>query len=620
MNAFTETGRLAAGRRRSTASRTSSSSTRRSSGSSSSGSPRGARHATPTRSRARSTSCARRRRGTDEPHARRPSRSPVPAAPSASGPARCATCSASTARPPVSAACTRRSGDAMERRASGSHARAEALGHPIRILVGKPGLDGHSNGAEQIAVAARDAGMEVIYQGIRLTPEQIAAAARDEDVDLVGLSVLSGSHRELVPETRRGCCGPTASTRRSSSAASSPRPTSAELLAAGRGPRLHAQGLPRHRDRRRARRPGDRPIVMRAADARQRRRLPRRRRVRGPAPSSRSSIGGDRGRRRRGGARARRRGRRCGRRRRRRADRRAPDPRRGLAARGARRRPDASAASSSRCRSRWPRSSALADRRPTPADLPTGTDTDDWEIDPVSGLLRERHLPVLLQQVVAAARRKVQPVSVVFWELDGLDQAPPRGTRRRRSPRSAPSPGARCARATRCSASATSPRSPCSSTPPSRARSSSPSRVREALRIEPGRRLAHRVGRDRVLPDPRARRRRARRTRRARARAGHATTGHERDHVASPIPADRGRRQRRRARRSPSRTSRRSPRRLSFIVGVSSSESGSHSSASTREPPDLLRVREPLVGLGDLALDLGQHHRIDGELGQRRCR
>jgi len=74
---------------------------------------------------------------------------------------------------------------------------------PIRILVGKPGLDGHSNGAEQIAVAARDAGMEVVYQGIRLTPAQIAAAARDEDVDVVGLSILSGSHLDLVPETIR---------------------------------------------------------------------------------------------------------------------------------------------------------------------------------------------------------------------------------------------------------------------------------------------------------------------------------------------------------------------------------------------------------------------------------
>ena len=69
--------------------------------------------------------------------------------------------------------------------------------------MGKPGLDGHSNGAEQIAVAARDAGMEVVYQGIRLTPAQIAAAARDEDVDIVGLSILSGSHLALVPETLR---------------------------------------------------------------------------------------------------------------------------------------------------------------------------------------------------------------------------------------------------------------------------------------------------------------------------------------------------------------------------------------------------------------------------------
>jgi len=79
-------------------------------------------------------------------------------------------------------------------------ALAEATGSPPRLLVAKPGLDGHSNGAEQIAVAARDAGFEVVYQGIRLTPEQIVAAARDEDVDIVGLSILSGSHLELVPE------------------------------------------------------------------------------------------------------------------------------------------------------------------------------------------------------------------------------------------------------------------------------------------------------------------------------------------------------------------------------------------------------------------------------------
>ncbi|MBM3827616.1 MAG: protein meaA [Actinobacteria bacterium] len=72
-------------------------------------------------------------------------------------------------------------------------------GGPPKILVAKPGLDGHSSGAEQIAVAARDSGMEVVYSGIRLTPEQIAASARDEDPDVVGLSILSGSHMALVP-------------------------------------------------------------------------------------------------------------------------------------------------------------------------------------------------------------------------------------------------------------------------------------------------------------------------------------------------------------------------------------------------------------------------------------
>jgi (2R)-ethylmalonyl-CoA mutase len=81
-----------------------------------------------------------------------------------------------------------------------SKALADRTGGPPRLLVAKPGLDGHSNGAEQIAVAARDAGFEVVYQGIRLSPAQIAAAARDEDVDVVGISILSGSHLELVPE------------------------------------------------------------------------------------------------------------------------------------------------------------------------------------------------------------------------------------------------------------------------------------------------------------------------------------------------------------------------------------------------------------------------------------
>jgi (2R)-ethylmalonyl-CoA mutase len=76
---------------------------------------------------------------------------------------------------------------------------ADELGRPLRFLVGKPGLDGHSNGAEQIAVRARDCGFEVIYQGIRLTPQQIVAAAVEEDVVCVGLSILSGSHASLVP-------------------------------------------------------------------------------------------------------------------------------------------------------------------------------------------------------------------------------------------------------------------------------------------------------------------------------------------------------------------------------------------------------------------------------------
>jgi len=84
--------------------------------------------------------------------------------------------------------------------AARSKLMADRAGGPPKLLVAKPGLDGHSNGAEQIAVAARDAGFEVVYQGIRLSPAEIAAAARDEDVDIVGISILSGSHLELVPE------------------------------------------------------------------------------------------------------------------------------------------------------------------------------------------------------------------------------------------------------------------------------------------------------------------------------------------------------------------------------------------------------------------------------------
>ena len=93
-----------------------------------------------------------------------------------------------------------RRGTTMANVVARSRALSESTGAAPKLLVAKPGLDGHSNGAEQIAVAARDAGFEVIYQGIRLTPEQIVAAARDEDVDIIGISILSGSHMALVPE------------------------------------------------------------------------------------------------------------------------------------------------------------------------------------------------------------------------------------------------------------------------------------------------------------------------------------------------------------------------------------------------------------------------------------
>ena len=80
----------------------------------------------------------------------------------------------------------------------------QELSQRLRLLIGKPGLDGHSNGAEQIAIAARDAGFEVIYQGIRLTPDEIVAAAAQEDVDCIGLSILSGAHADLVPQVLDG--------------------------------------------------------------------------------------------------------------------------------------------------------------------------------------------------------------------------------------------------------------------------------------------------------------------------------------------------------------------------------------------------------------------------------
>ncbi len=135
-----------------------------------------------------------------------PRRSPPPrrARRPASGRRRCARSSAPTAARPASTAppppSDRGQLETIHRRVEET---SEAIGHRIKILVGKPGLDGHSNGAEQIALRARDVGMEVIYQGIRLTPAEIATSALQEDVDVVGLSILSGSHLELIPEVVR---------------------------------------------------------------------------------------------------------------------------------------------------------------------------------------------------------------------------------------------------------------------------------------------------------------------------------------------------------------------------------------------------------------------------------
>jgi methylmalonyl-CoA mutase, C-terminal domain len=84
-----------------------------------------------------------------------------------------------------------------------SAARTAARKRPIRVLVAKPGLDGHDRGAKVVAAALRDAGMEVIYTGLHQTPEMIAQAAIQEDVDVVGLSILSGAHMTLFPRVRK---------------------------------------------------------------------------------------------------------------------------------------------------------------------------------------------------------------------------------------------------------------------------------------------------------------------------------------------------------------------------------------------------------------------------------
>ena len=144
------------------------------------------------------------------------------------------------------------------RRCASACARSGSeLGRPLKLLVGKPGLDGHSNGAEQIAVKARDVGIEVVYEGIRLTPEEIASSARDEGVHVIGLSILSGSHGVLVVDVlerlRAAGCGDAAGRGRRDH----PRGGRARAARRGRRARVHAQGLRPHadhgRDRRRRR-------------------------------------------------------------------------------------------------------------------------------------------------------------------------------------------------------------------------------------------------------------------------------------------------------------------------------------------------------------------------------
>jgi len=100
----------------------------------------------------------------------------------------------------VSSAASNNTGDDNDELRAKVNDAAKIMGRPLKVLVGKPGLDGHSNGAEQIAVAARDSGMEVVYEGIRLTPQQIVMAAQSENVHVVGLSILSGSHISLATD------------------------------------------------------------------------------------------------------------------------------------------------------------------------------------------------------------------------------------------------------------------------------------------------------------------------------------------------------------------------------------------------------------------------------------
>ena len=100
----------------------------------------------------------------------------------------------------VKSAANKAQAETVERLRSRLHELEARMGRRPKLLVGKPGLDGHSNGAEQIAIKARDVGFDVVYEGIRVSPEQIVASTLEEGVHLIGLSILSGSHLALVPD------------------------------------------------------------------------------------------------------------------------------------------------------------------------------------------------------------------------------------------------------------------------------------------------------------------------------------------------------------------------------------------------------------------------------------
>ena len=157
----------------------------------------------------RAHGAARRARERPERDAAVDPRAPTRASPPANGRTCCARSSASTARRPASRSSVAPAADeALTGLREEIRRLGERLGRPPKMLVGKPGLDGHSNGAEQIAVRARDVGMEVVYEGIRLTPDEIVSSARDEGVHVIGLSILSGSHGVLVRRrTRRAAQG-----------------------------------------------------------------------------------------------------------------------------------------------------------------------------------------------------------------------------------------------------------------------------------------------------------------------------------------------------------------------------------------------------------------------------